>query len=81
MAVVENSAAIGASDQLLLGLATDENLSRQPHMATAANAVLHANHHGFTFVADQPLITAPGSFVDGRGKLFAVGGKFRELFF
>ena len=52
VAVVENPATVGAGDQLLLGLACHQDLSRQPHVTAPANTMLHADHNALTLVSD-----------------------------
>ena len=82
VAVVENAAAIGASDQFLLSLAGDDDLRRQPHVTTAANSVLHADNDIFAFVSEQPLVTRPRELSStADGQFLAIGGQFRQFFF
>src|SRR6185312_10347116 len=79
--VVEDAAAIDAGDQFVLGLAGDEDLRGQFHMATAADAVLDAHDHIAAFVFEEPIVTRARSVIHGGGEFFAVGGELFEFFF
>src|ERR1019366_3144810 len=65
--VVQNAAAVAAADQFLLALAAHEQLGRQFHVASAANAVFHTNDHVFPFAAEQALIAVAGALVNCGG--------------
>src|SRR5262245_61511169 len=54
--VIEYPPAVRAAHEFLLRLAADENLRRQPHVASATHAVLHADHHVVALAFHQAIV-------------------------
>ena len=58
-----------------MGPASDENLGRQPHMATATHSMVDAHDDILAFAANETLVAVQGGLIDGRGQFAAVGFK------
>src|SRR6516165_5036969 len=81
VAVIEDPAAIGTRNQLLLGLAGHDDLSGQAHVTTAADAMLDPNNDVLAFVPDQTIVSGSDVLVHGSRKLLTIPGQFDQFFF
>ncbi len=77
--VVKNTAAVDAGDDFRLGLAGDEDLRGKFHVATAANAMLNADHHRGALVLEQTFVTRAGGRIHRRQKFRAIGFEPRKF--
>jgi hypothetical protein len=66
--VIQNPPAVAARDQFLLRLALNEQLRGNAHVATAANAVLHAHNHVFAFALCQSFVAGPSARIYSPGE-------------
>src|SRR5688500_3631081 len=62
---IKDAPALRAGDNFLLGLATENDLHRELHVATAANAAIYADDGGRTALLPESDVTLAHAFFDG----------------
>lgn len=77
--VIEDTTAVDAADNFLFGLAGDEGLAAEAHVASAADAVLDADDDSATALFEESLIAAEQGAIDGGSQFITSGFELAEF--
>jgi hypothetical protein len=77
--VIEDAAAVGAAMYFLLGLAGDDDLHGQFHVATAADAAVDPDDGIGSLEFADTLVTPEGDLINAAGELGVIGLEFGQF--
>ena len=79
--VIEDSAAVDATDDFLLRLTGDDGGTAQLHVAATTDAMLNSNDNVLTFMFEKALVFGANGGIDGIGQFAPIGVQGCEFFF